>query len=216
MDTKKKIIETSIALFNQFGYSSISMKQIADEMGLDRRNLTYHFNKEGLLKVISEQMWSELRACRAKKRDFPSFQNLDKEVVLYNDLHTAYSFIFKDQYVIDHPIIHPAFKEFSKTLIADSQQAVAFAIEQGNMKPETVPGAYNTLCTAVWTIAISWFQLNSLQGVKEAKEIRKLIWSLIIPHFTEKGIASFKAFFGDQYFAELGRPFDVKVKTLLF
>ncbi len=216
IDTKKRIIATAISLYNEYGYGVITMRDIADKMQLDRRNVTYHYNKEELLAAIAEQMWAELEACRAQKRDFPSFENLDKEVTLYSDLQSSYAFIFMDLHVIRHPLIHEKFKDFTNTLIADSQQAVAFAINQGNMKPESVPGTYNTICTAVWTITMSRLQLNALRGIHRHDEVRKLIWSLIVPYFTDKGIAAFKSFFGEELYQNLGIPFDVRLNTVMF
>lgn len=53
MSTKDKIIQTSIALFNQFGERAITTNHIASEMGISPGNLYYHFkNKEDILRHI--------------------------------------------------------------------------------------------------------------------------------------------------------------------
>jgi len=216
VNTKESIINTAITLFNAHGYGSVSMKQIADRIGVDRRNITYHFNKEVLLLTIAERMWSELEEMRAQKRDFPSFENLDKEVILYNRLQQTYAFIFRDLYVMEHPQIASRFKSFCSTIIADSEKAVSFAIQQGNMRPEEIKGAYHGLCEAVWTISMSWLQLKAFRDIDDLDQVRKLIWSLIVPYFTEKGIKAFQSYFGKDFYKNLGKPFDIKVNTVLF
>lgn len=216
MNTRTQIIEKAVELFNLKGYGSVSMKQIADALGVDRRNITYHFNKEELLLTIADQMWKELEEARSQKRDFPSFENLDKEVKLYNRLQHTYAFIFRDLYVMEHPEVAARFKLFCKTMVADSEQAVAFAIQQGNMKPESIPGSYHALCEAVWSISISWLQLKAFRDIQNLDQCRKLIWSLIIPHFTDKGLTAFQSYFGEDFYSRLGNPFEVKVKTVLF
>lgn len=216
MNTKESIIEHAIELFNQYGYGAVTMKQIADHIGVDRRNITYHFNKEELLLTIADSMWAELESARTQKRDFPSFENLDKEVILYNQLQKTYAFIFKDLFVMEHPQIEATFKEFCQTMVADSEQAVSFAIQQGNMKPEEITGSYHALCEAVWSISISWLQLKAFRDIEDLDQVRKLIWSLIVPYFTEKGIKAFQSYFGDDFYKSLGKSFDIKVNTVLF
>jgi len=62
MKTKEKILSIALTLFNKNGFGSVTMKHIADEMHVDRRNLTYHFNKDTLLEAIANQMWGKLEA----------------------------------------------------------------------------------------------------------------------------------------------------------
>lgn len=216
MDTRERIIQKGLELFNAQGFGSVTMREIADAIGVDRRNVTYHFDKEGLLSAITSQMWDQLRTYRAHKKDFPSFENLDREVELYHKLQKDYAFVFLDAYVIRHPVVQAKFKEFSATMIADCQQAVAFAISQGNMIDEPVPGTYDALCTAVWTLSFSWLQVNIVQEAQHLDQLRRLIWSMIVPYFTEKGITAFQTFFGKEFYARLGQPFNIEVKTLMF
>ncbi|UWD49400.1 TetR/AcrR family transcriptional regulator [Clostridioides difficile] len=44
--TKKDIILTACNLFNIHGYNSISMRDIANELGISVGNLTYYFKKK--------------------------------------------------------------------------------------------------------------------------------------------------------------------------
>lgn len=48
-DTKSKIVNQSIALFNQYGYSNVSLHQIAKALELSSGNLTYHYPKKAAL-----------------------------------------------------------------------------------------------------------------------------------------------------------------------
>ncbi|MCF2152020.1 TetR/AcrR family transcriptional regulator [Desmonostoc muscorum LEGE 12446] len=54
-DTKSRIIETAIELFNQHGTQTISTNHIADSMGISPENLYYHFkNKQEIIRIILE------------------------------------------------------------------------------------------------------------------------------------------------------------------
>ena len=43
--TKKRILTTSLSLFNQSGLSQVTLRTIAKEMGISQGNLNYHFKK---------------------------------------------------------------------------------------------------------------------------------------------------------------------------
>lgn len=43
METKEKILKAATRLFNEKGYGSVNLKELAQTMGISRGNLTYHF-----------------------------------------------------------------------------------------------------------------------------------------------------------------------------
>lgn len=62
MDTKKKILEVSLALFSQKGFDGVSVREIAKEVGVRESALYKHYkNKEDILDKIIEEMISSIR-----------------------------------------------------------------------------------------------------------------------------------------------------------
>lgn len=217
MTTKEKIINVAKKVFNEQGFGAVSIQDIATELGINRRNIAYHFNnKEVLLAVIAEEMWAKLRAERKKRRDFPSFENLHNEVRLYTQFQKEYAFIFSDLHVIKHPILETRFRAFCMATIKDNEAAIAFSIKLGNMNPEPFAGAYHNLCLSLWVLALFWLPQQSIRKVIDRNEVHKVTWSLILPHFTPKGIASFKAFFGEEFYNNIGSPFKVDLSDSFF
>ncbi|MEM6726095.1 MAG: TetR/AcrR family transcriptional regulator [Bacteroidota bacterium] len=217
MDTKANILQTAIQIFNQKGYGASSLQDIANELGVGRRNIAYHFpSKEDLLKSIGEELWSTLAKERENRRDFPSFENLEREAQMYHQFQKDYAFIFQDQHVAKHPIMEERFRELCLETIKVNEAAIAFAVKLGNMRPEPFPGAYHNLALSVWIVAFSWMSRQSIlnDGADEGPD--KVIWSLTLSHFTEKGIESFKAFYGEDYYNSLGKPFNVAIDKFIF
>lgn len=209
--TKNRIIDFAILLFNKHGFGAISLHEIAQNMGISRGNLTYHFpTKNVLLEVIAAEMWQKIEMERQKRRDFPSFENISNETRLYYAFQKEYSFIFNDLHVIKNPILEENFRQFCLTTIKDNQSAIAFAIRLGNMHPEPFAGAYYNLCLSIWTLALFWLPQQSIRKVKGEEEALKVIWSLILPHFTSKGIQSFKDFYGEEFYNNMGKPFEIQ------
>lgn len=216
MDTRTKIIETAVRHFNREGFGAVSLHQLAKEAGISRGNLTYYFkDKDSLLEAIADDMWAGIEAERNKSRQLPSFENLHNEVQLYYQFQKKYAFIFLDTHVLNHAVIRGRFRKMTQQTIADNIASIAFAIKIGNMRPEPVRGMYHNLAVTTWMLAFFWLPQQLIRGDKTNGDGEKLIWSMLIPHFTEKGVEAFKAFFGAAYYENLGEPFEVDLDSLI-
>jgi len=212
LNTKAKIIQTGIQVFNEKGFGAVSIQDIANALDVNRRNIAYHFaNKEMLLAVIAEEMWAKMEMERKKRRDFPSFENLQHEITMYTQFQREYAFIFNDLHVIKHPILDDRFRQFCLDTIKDHEAAIAFAIKLGNMNPEPFAGAYHNLCLTLWILSMFWLPQQAIRKVVDETEVARVTWSLILPHFTHKGIESFKAFYGAAFYKSIGQPFKAEL-----
>ncbi len=210
MSTKLKILKEARRYFNKKGYLAGSLQDLANELGMTRGNLTYHFKeKELILQAIAEEMWDKIETERIKSRQFPSFENLHNEVQLYYRFQKEYAFIFLDTHVLNHPMIKKKFRAMTKQTIADNKAAIAFSITTGNMKPESYSGMYHNIAFVAWMLTFFWLPQQIIRGEKTNEDGEKMIWSLLIPHFTEKGNQAFKNFFGAKYMDSIGEPFDI-------
>lgn len=218
MNAKLQIKEMAIQLFNEHGFGKITIRNIADALQVDRRNVSYHYKTtDDILEVVAEEMWAKIQSERQKKRDFPSFENLNNEALMNYHLQNDYAFIYNDVNVIKHPCLQQKFQNLCESMIKDNEESIAFAIKQGNMKQEPFPGAYYNLSITLWLIAIYGRQQQEIRKVKRSSTNQiKMIWSLILPHFTEKGVQSFITFFGQEFYDSLGEPFNVHVNMQIF
>jgi len=214
--TKERIKETAIALFNRHGYAAVSLYNIAMEMGMTRGNLTYHYKKkEHLLEVIADEMWEKIMAERQKSRQLPSFENLHNDVQLYLRFQKKYSFIFLDNHVLTLPVMNKRFRDMIEQSIEDNKAAIAFAINSGNMKPEPIKGIYNNLAFNTWMMAFFWSSQETVRHTHSTVDAEVTIWSMLLPHFTKKGLKAFAAFFGEDHLKNLGQPFESKLEHLI-
>lgn len=215
METKQRILNQAIKAFNKSGYGAVNLFELAKSLDMSRGNMTYHFkDKEALLKEITDQLWSKL-ADAGVTNSIPSFQNLHHAVQLYYRLQNEYSFIFHDNQVLKHPLIAPKMKSLCEKTIKDIETAIAFSIQLGNMDQEPVPGVYKNLALTSWMMMFFWSSQQMIRGDKTKEDGEKVIWSLLLPHLTEKGLASFRKFFGEDYLANLGEGFDHNIDSYL-
>ena len=216
MSKKQQIIDHAVSLFNQKGYAAVTLFELANELSMSRGNLTYHFkDKEMLLGVIAQQMWDQIELERSKSRQLPSFENLQSEVHLYYKYQRQYKFIFTDPHVLKHKIIVKQFRQMTSQSIADIKASIAFSVELGNMRPESYPGLYNNMALTTWMLTFFWLPQQVIRGEKTTEDGDRMIWSLVLPHMTEKGLASFKKFFGEEVLHNLGEPFNLDIDSLV-
>ncbi len=215
-DTKAVILETARKKFNQYGYEAISVLEIAKDLGMTRGNLAYHFkNKEALLSALAEEMWNRLNKDRLQSRNFPSFQNLHLEITSLYQIQKDYAFIYLNSHILNHPKIKKKFRAETKRAIADNKAIIAFSIRNGNMNKEPFPGIYNNLAFVTWMLTFYWFSQKIILGEKKEADCEKMIWSTLLPHFTDKGLTAFKSFFGKKYLSSLGKPFEKEMDSIL-
>ena len=70
MNTKEKIIQQAIALFNENGFDLVNLLDIARSLNKSRGNLAYHFpDKESLLEAISKKLEADIALELQKAKD---------------------------------------------------------------------------------------------------------------------------------------------------
>jgi len=209
--TKEKIISTAIEVFNERGFSSVNLRELSEIIGVSRGNLTYHFkDKEALLKAIVTDMWNHISSEMSKTLEVPSFENMHRRTKLYYEFQKKYAFIFLDIRVQMHHAVHDQFKSMINKTIENYSQMIALGIQIGTLKDEEVPGTYRSLIHAVWMTSFYRLSQQQTRGIREEDDSEMLIWGLILPHLTMKGIQGFRAYFGDDNYNTIDQSFDLK------
>lgn len=216
MKTRQKIVQTSIRLFNEKGYGAVNLEELAQTLGISRGNLTYHFkNKNDLLEDITGEMWKKIAVEKEKTLQVPSFQNMHNQTQMYYKFQKEYAFVFLDRHVQNHPIVKDQFKAMIKKTIEDFHKMIAMGIQIGTVKKEKIPGTYRSLALSVWMVSFYWLSQQTTRDKTNSKVGEKVIWGLILPHLTRKGITGFKEYFGETFYEKLGPPFDVNQYALI-
>jgi AcrR family transcriptional regulator len=213
--TKNFIIKEAKKLFNAKSYDGVTLHELANHLGMSRGNLAYHYkDKDVLLVAIVDEMLKKIDGDRSTSRQFPTFENLHKEVQLYYKYQKEYSFIFLNSAVMNHPSVIPHFRAMTNKTIQDNVATLVYSIKSGNLKPEPIQGIYNNIAVTTWMLAFFWLSQQIIRGERSAEDGEKMIWSILIPHFTDKGIQKFKEYFGEEYFNSLGESIEVDLNKI--
>ncbi len=199
-DTKRKILQTAIQLFNAQGVNNVTLRTIAEAMGISPGNLAYHYrNKESIIEEAFQAMEAERTSVLTGVQEIPSLEKIYNQVIPLYEVEKKYSFLNLDALHIVRN--HPKFADLQRAYIAKNinynRAVISLSVSSGIMKPETVTGEYDRLAKRIWMVSNFWLTQRELRGeVSDQKEeLLAMVWEQILPHFTEKGLYKFRKLF---------------------
>jgi AcrR family transcriptional regulator len=190
--TKQKIIAAAIALYNEKGVPSVTMRDIAQSVGISAGNLAYHFkNQDFIIEEAFRQMEAQRDDILSGVQEIPSFENINAQLVPLLKLSRTYSFIYLDSVHIfrTYPGIAELQRSYFEQSIAYIKAVIDLSIGAGNLISEPRPGTYQRMAHTTWMIINFWLEQAILRGENDTRDddIRQKIWDLVIPYLTEKG-----------------------------
>ncbi len=184
-DVKNEILKTGMRLFREQGYANVSMRNIADALGMSVGNLTYHFKrKEELIEsVIYAQLESfEPPPTPTTIKQLDEFFSRGVEEQKGDDYFLRYY----DELATISPKIYAIQVEAIKTRKKKLYDAFDILEQKGLMKPEEFPGQRDAIIDVINIIKIYW--TPSQEALSSALEspincLRSIIYGLL----TDKG-----------------------------
>lgn len=202
--TKERIIEAAIDLYNQRGVNNITLRDIAQEVGISPGNLAYHFkNQDFIIEEAFRLMEQEREEILMGVQQIPSFENINRQIQPLLDIAYRYRFFHLDAAHIIRT--YPAIAEWQRAYFDNSIRYVRAVIDlsvgMGNCQPESRPGEYARMAQQVWMIMNFWVNQLILRGLTEldAEVVRQHIWDLVLPRLTEQGRHHFKTIYRDTH-----------------
>lgn len=196
-NTRERILESAIMLFNRFGYVNVRLQHIADEVGLSIGNLAYHFRtKDDILETIYQQIEIEQKNLLAELRIVPLFVNINTHLENTFAIQQKYSFFYSDTFEIlrGFPIIKRNYREYTKWYISQIEIMITYNVSRGVFEEEKIQGLHKQLALHYWSIIELWLYQNRIRATEEItlESFQNAVWSLLIPHFTAIGLKEYE------------------------
>lgn len=197
-ETRKKILEVSMALFNSKGVADTTLRHISAGAGISVGNLAYHFkNKDAIILELYRQMEEERTTLLSRVQHIPSFENIHEHVLLILQLGLKYRFFsLSTLYIVRaYPEIAQLHRNYINSHIEYINAMLDYSVGTGNLKPGPDEGYYARLSEVVWSVLQFWLMKEEIRGTKmhDIQQARKAMWDLVYPHLTEKGRAKIDA-----------------------
>lgn len=187
--TKQKILDTARTLFNESGYNSVSLRDIAKTVGISEGNLTYYFQKK-------ENLMEELLANGVDTFPATPPQTLEELDAMFLDLQQT---VQKNLYFFLHYTqlsqISPKISQIQSARYRDMMERLNLALQNlhgvGLLRGENFPAEYENIVDTLYLSIIYWAPFVELKKDADADytEYRCHAWRCVYHLLTERGRA---------------------------
>lgn len=192
MNAKDEILIKAIELFNQFGYESVTMRDIAKAMHKSVGNITYHYPKKSdLMSAIGNLIYQDF--CSLQLQTKLNIHGLRENLVKMIQFQKRYAFYFSNMIALRK--YQSDTEDTADRQLAVREKLIAYYSEvirnfEAEEIFETLPEKESSryLAEGIVLIILSWRHPGIPEHESRDEELLKTIWTVIYPNLTKKGI----------------------------
>jgi AcrR family transcriptional regulator len=197
--TKQRILNVSKDLFNEHGYSQVTIRMIALKLKMSSGNLNYHFKKrEEILEALYFEMVTEFDQ---RIKELPQIEISLKRIK--DSIHSSmermidYRFIWTDLFNIlkSNETISAHFSTVYKARIEGTLFVFNQLNEIGLMRSASFENEYEMLAERMVVFGNTWIYNSQLYDRKSTKQQLKdqvnSMLAIFYPYLTAKGLKEF-------------------------
>jgi AcrR family transcriptional regulator len=195
MNTREKILVTTLQLFNEEGIDVITIRQIAKEMDISHSNIQYYFkNADEIIATIYQNhliAFNELTTFKdGENSTLDSLRQSTREILslIYN---YRFIYIYFVAIVRRMPDIKAMYKE--RYVLRREQFLELFDLfrKKGLFRNDIPEPVWESLIRNIYTVGDFWISANELttgyKGQKAIDYYSSLIDNILYPYLTAKG-----------------------------
>lgn len=192
VDKKLEIYKSAKILFEQYGYSEVSLRDIAKHAGTSIGNLTYHFpKKEDLMLKIQEDLYKTFFSfIDSEIEDENAFSLLIYSIQEIQKIREQNTFYYK--YVVN---IHEEFPSMKKELLIFRQKLTDFYLaiflalkRNGLMRNDITDEEYEKLTVILSYLTYTWYQITTpYYDSEQVMSLAESLQTLLLPYLTDEG-----------------------------
>ncbi len=199
--TKKKILLTSITLFNERGLFNVLNQEIAKGSGISLSNFNYHFaTKKDLVLFVCKYIGYVLNNRIAENKLLVDDSTPLEVATIYLEFEKEFQFFYLDT----HNIIQ-SYEVLGKELEFQIHKSVMLiknmiyvAVGKGDMVhgPGIIEETYEKLSNQIWMTCHFWYAQSHFKNEKQNIVSKGLdaCYELLSPYLSPKGIEKYKTF----------------------
>lgn len=159
-DSRQRIRETALAMFNERGYDAVSLRDIAREAGVAIGTLTYHYKrKEDLLDdLLSDLHYDFETALDDEPRGEDLLSHLLRLVEMNEANHARYPFYFENPAQVVHcsPTLAEEERRFEQLLVDYYLKSLRRLREEGVVRTDVTDLQLGALSLSMATLQATW------------------------------------------------------------
>lgn len=197
--TKKRILETTIRLFNRDGFANVSLPHISKIVDISLGNLTYHFRKkEELIESIYTLFQEELAFITKDYEVLSDLGEMDNQLRDFYEFQQRFKFFYLDLLEIEraYPAIAERHHQHIEGQIKGLEKSFIYNAGLNYLVTSENPIIYQHLAQQFWMCTVFWLMQLAVRGKQgTVDDMTQSAWLLVLPHTTEKGRINFEKIF---------------------
>ena len=202
-NTKTKILQAALKLFNEQAYDQVTIRMIAQEMKISPGNLNYHYKKkEEILEALYEEMVAvfDQRIASLPQQEI-GIHSIYEEIKNSMERMVSYRFFWTDLHHLlrSNEKINTHFQEVYHKRKSGLLFLFDHLQKEGLMKTAETQDQYIALSEMMLHYGNTWlYGSNLYQNKQTSSHYAQQYMLLFYPHFTDQGKSNFKKMISDQ------------------
>ncbi len=203
-NTTELILVTALDLFNKKGLAQVTLRTIAQQMGISQGNLNYHFKKRSdVIEALYSRLIQEINYHMSQKQEtenlLEGLMNRSSSVML---ALFSYRFILLDfvQIMRENRKIKSHFAELQLLREKQFMEFFELLIQANLMHKERLPNEYKNLYYRLQILGDFWISSAEIAEdsvtSKSISKYEEIINQTLFPYLTEKGKAEYQLIMG--------------------
>ncbi|MBC7871638.1 MAG: TetR/AcrR family transcriptional regulator [Chitinophagaceae bacterium] len=169
MNTKDRILDAAITLFNKQGTSGVSTNHIAESAGISPGNLYYHFsNKEEIIRAIFERLFAIYDVAFAlPSNQMPMLDDVQTLVHANFQIMWDYRFIYREIIALlrQDEILHKRYLTIRQRGYEGFHEIINAFTAAGVLIVPQEDGSATRLADLCWLISEFWLPAVEVRGI---------------------------------------------------
>jgi AcrR family transcriptional regulator len=196
-NTKLRIIEASIELFNEIGFINVRLQNISDKTIISLGNITYHYKtKDEIINVICASILEEQKALFAAYKVLPLFEDIERFLNSYFIIINKFPFFYQD--ILELTRAYPHIGDLYRKHFSWQEQQIFFMLEfnisRSVFRNDLDLVFYKTFASQfLWSLD-NWMhkELTLDSNDYTYANFSLKAWNQLIPFFTKQGSLEFE------------------------
>lgn len=197
MNTRERIIEMAIHLFNEQSTGAVSTNHIAGALEMSPGNLYYHFrNKEEIIRAILERMiirWESLYAFSLEEH---AFRLADVQQIVTENflLLWDYRFFYRGLSILIQrdSVLKERYQQIRRERLANLEALLQQFMNPEMVRSSQIPAPVTNLARLCWLISDYWLPFLEIDGELALPEVIEqgvaLYMQVLRPYMSEAGM----------------------------
>jgi AcrR family transcriptional regulator len=192
-DTKTRILDAALALFNERGTDNVTTNHIAEALGMSPGNLYYHYrNKAEIVRALFTRILGEWATNYAVPANaMPSIPMMEAMVAGNFDIQARYRFFFRDLTLLLNadPELAASYRANRESGIANSKFLISLFVDAGVLNPVGDAKDLDDIAQLLWLVGDFWLVFKDVGGAQfdpaDMQQGVRMFRRILTPHIKD-------------------------------